>query len=142
MREIISEARGSFELMLHIAMASSVGDVLTDLVNVAGPLEFPHQPLRPRQSIAGAAAAYAERISKDALRPFTRWLLAIARNRLTDSAWRYARRAAYEVHVDDVDVTFSTERWMRSGRLASIFPAPPIHSGRNECRSRAPGECW
>ena len=55
-------------------------------------------------------SVHAARASYDAQRPFTPWLLAIARNRLADGARRYARRAAYEVHVDDLDVTFSSER--------------------------------
>jgi RNA polymerase sigma-70 factor (ECF subfamily) len=37
------------------------------------------------------------------------WLLAITRNRLADSARRCGRRAAHEVSVEDVAVTFSDE---------------------------------
>src|SRR5947209_3366870 len=43
-------------------------------------------------------------------RPFMPWLLAIARNRLVDAARRYARGAAHEVQVEDVDVTISEMR--------------------------------
>jgi RNA polymerase sigma factor (sigma-70 family) len=49
------------------------------------------------------------RATYDATRPFIPWLLAITRNRLADAARRYARHGAYEVAVDDVDVTFFTE---------------------------------
>jgi len=47
------------------------------------------------------------RASYDARRPFLPWLLAIVRHRLADGARRYARQAAHEVQVDDLDVTFA-----------------------------------
>ena len=43
-------------------------------------------------------------------RPFLPWLLAIARNRLADGARRHEHRRAHEVTVDDLDVTFPSER--------------------------------
>lgn len=43
----------------------------------------------------------------DARRPFTPWLLAIDRHRLADSARRFAQQAAYEVTVEDLEVTFA-----------------------------------
>ncbi len=52
---------------------------------------------------------HAVRATFDPSRPFTPWLLAITRNRLADDARRYARTAAHEVVVEDLDVTFSSE---------------------------------
>lgn len=49
---------------------------------------------------------HAVRATYDPARPFLPWLLAITRNRLADSARRYARLGAHEVAVDDLDVTF------------------------------------
>jgi RNA polymerase sigma-70 factor (ECF subfamily) len=53
---------------------------------------------------------HAVRATYDAERPFTPWLLAITRNRLADGARRYARRAAREVAVEHLPVTFSNDR--------------------------------
>jgi len=50
-------------------------------------------------------SVHAVRATYDATRPFIPWLLAITRNRLADAARRYARHGAYEVAVDDLDVT-------------------------------------
>src|SRR5262249_2943319 len=52
---------------------------------------------------------HAVRASYDPRRPFMPWLMAITRNRLVDRARRYGRRAAHEVHVGNVPVTFSDE---------------------------------
>jgi RNA polymerase sigma-70 factor (ECF subfamily) len=52
---------------------------------------------------------HAVRASYDPRRPFMPWLMAITRNRLVDRARRYGRRAAHEVHVENVPVTFSDE---------------------------------
>jgi RNA polymerase sigma factor (sigma-70 family) len=49
------------------------------------------------------------RTTYDPKRPFMPWLRAIARNRLADEARRYARRAAHEVQVEVLPVTFSDE---------------------------------
>jgi RNA polymerase sigma-70 factor (ECF subfamily) len=49
---------------------------------------------------------HAVRATYDPSRPFMPWLLAVTRNRLADAARRYARGAAHEVVVDDLDVTF------------------------------------
>lgn len=54
-------------------------------------------------------SVHAVRATYDATRPFIPWLLAITRNRLADAARRYARYGAYEVAVDDLDVTFFSE---------------------------------
>jgi RNA polymerase sigma factor (sigma-70 family) len=54
-------------------------------------------------------SVHAVRATYDARRPFIPWLLAITRNRLADAARRYARHGAYEVVVDDLDVTFFSE---------------------------------
>src|SRR5258708_9494900 len=54
-------------------------------------------------------SVHAVRATYDATRPFIPWLLAITRNRLADAARRYARHGAYEVVVDDLDVTFFSE---------------------------------
>jgi RNA polymerase sigma factor (sigma-70 family) len=45
----------------------------------------------------------------DSSRPFMPWLIAITRNRLADSARRYARQKAHEMNVEDYPVTFSEE---------------------------------
>jgi RNA polymerase sigma factor (sigma-70 family) len=55
-------------------------------------------------------SVHAVRATYDATRPFIPWLLAITRNRLADAARRYARHGAHEVAVDDLDVTFASER--------------------------------
>jgi RNA polymerase sigma-70 factor (ECF subfamily) len=50
---------------------------------------------------------HAVRTSYDHERPFMPWLLAIAHNRMADGARRYARRAAHEVQVEQLPVTFA-----------------------------------
>ena len=55
-------------------------------------------------------SVHAVRATYDATRPFLPWLLAITRNRLADAARRYVRHGAREVVVDDLDVTFFSER--------------------------------
>jgi RNA polymerase sigma factor (sigma-70 family) len=55
-------------------------------------------------------SVHAVRATYDVTRPFIPWLLAITRNRLADAARRYARHGAHEVAVDDLDVTFFSER--------------------------------
>jgi RNA polymerase sigma factor (sigma-70 family) len=55
-------------------------------------------------------SVHAVRATYDATRPFIPWLLAITRNRLADGARKYARHGAYEIPVDDLDVTFFSER--------------------------------
>jgi RNA polymerase sigma factor (sigma-70 family) len=55
-------------------------------------------------------SVHAVRATYDGTRPFIPWLLAITRNRLVDAARRYARHGAREVVVDDLDVTFLSER--------------------------------
>lgn len=52
-------------------------------------------------------SVHTVRATYDPRRPFIPWLMAIVRNRLADGARRYARYAAREVHVDDLDVTFA-----------------------------------
>ena len=52
-------------------------------------------------------SVHVARASYDASRPFLPWLFAIVRNRLADGARRYARRAAHEVQVENLDVTFA-----------------------------------
>jgi RNA polymerase sigma factor (sigma-70 family) len=58
---------------------------------------------------------HAVRRTYDPLRPFMPWLMAIARNRLADSARRYARQAAHEVQVEKLPVTFSNGGANREG---------------------------
>ena len=55
-------------------------------------------------------SVHAVRATWDPRRPFIPWLLAIARNRLADGVRRYARTGAHEVAVEDLDVTFFTDR--------------------------------
>ena len=52
---------------------------------------------------------HAVRATYDPERPFIPWLLAIARNRLADGARRYARRAAHDVQVEELPVTFADD---------------------------------
>jgi len=52
---------------------------------------------------------HAVRATYDPKRPFLPWLAAIARNRLADSARRYARRTVKEVASDTLPVTFADE---------------------------------
>lgn len=49
------------------------------------------------------------RASYDPARPFTPWLMAIARNRLVDAARRYGRLSTNEVSVAEYPETFSEE---------------------------------
>jgi RNA polymerase sigma-70 factor (ECF subfamily) len=55
-------------------------------------------------------SVHAVRATYDVTRPFIPWLLAITRNRLADGARKHARHGAYEIAVDDLDVTFFRER--------------------------------
>jgi RNA polymerase sigma factor (sigma-70 family) len=55
-------------------------------------------------------SVHAVRATYDLTRPFLPWLLAIARNRLADAARRYGRSGAHEVVVEDLDVTFVSEK--------------------------------
>jgi RNA polymerase sigma factor (sigma-70 family) len=52
-------------------------------------------------------SVHVARASYDTRRAFLPWLVAIVRNRLADGARRYARHAAHEVQVQDLDVTFA-----------------------------------
>ena len=52
---------------------------------------------------------HAVRATYDPRRPFLPWLFGIVHNRVADGARRYARRAAHEVAVEQVTVTFSDE---------------------------------
>lgn len=52
---------------------------------------------------------HAVRATYDPDRPFMPWLIAITRNRLTDGARRHARRAAHEVQVEELPVTFADD---------------------------------
>jgi RNA polymerase sigma factor (sigma-70 family) len=52
---------------------------------------------------------HAVRATYDPERPFMPWLMAIARNRLADSARRYARRSAHEVQVDEIPATVADD---------------------------------
>lgn len=54
-------------------------------------------------------SVHAVRATYDPRRPFIPWLAVITRNRLADSARRYARNQAQEVQVENLDVTFSDE---------------------------------
>ncbi len=53
---------------------------------------------------------HSVRATYDPQRPFMPWLLAITRNRLADGGRKWARRAANEVLVDEVPVTFADDR--------------------------------
>jgi RNA polymerase sigma factor (sigma-70 family) len=55
-------------------------------------------------------SVHAVRATYDRTRPFLPWLLAITRNRLADAARRYGRSGAHEVVVEDLDVTFVSEK--------------------------------
>ncbi|MBX9591969.1 MAG: sigma-70 family RNA polymerase sigma factor [Hyphomonadaceae bacterium] len=52
---------------------------------------------------------HASRATYDPARPFLPWLMAIARNRMADSARRYVRRAAHEVPSEHPPETFPAE---------------------------------
>jgi RNA polymerase sigma-70 factor (ECF subfamily) len=54
-------------------------------------------------------SVHAVRATYDPKRPFMPWLMAITRNRLADTARRYARGQAHEVQVENLAVTFSDE---------------------------------
>jgi len=52
---------------------------------------------------------HVARRTYDPTRPFLPWLMAIARNRMADSARRYARRAAHEVACERPPETFPAD---------------------------------
>jgi RNA polymerase sigma-70 factor (ECF subfamily) len=52
---------------------------------------------------------HAVRGTYDPERPFIPWLLTIARNRSIDAARRSIRRAAHEIQVDELPVTFADD---------------------------------
>jgi RNA polymerase sigma factor (sigma-70 family) len=52
---------------------------------------------------------HAVRATYDPRRPFMPWLMAITRHRLADAARRHIRRAAHELQVENLPVTFSDE---------------------------------
>jgi RNA polymerase sigma-70 factor (ECF subfamily) len=52
---------------------------------------------------------HSVRATYDPGRPFMPWVAAIARNRLADGARKYRRRAAHEVQVDQLPVTFADD---------------------------------
>ncbi len=52
---------------------------------------------------------HAVRATYDPARPFLPWLFAIARNRMADGARRSMRRAAHEVQVEELPVTFADD---------------------------------
>lgn len=54
-------------------------------------------------------SVHAARATYDPSRPLLPWLMAIARNRMADSARRYARRVAHEVPSDRPPETFPAE---------------------------------
>jgi len=54
-------------------------------------------------------SVHTARATYDPTRPFLPWLMAIARNRMADSARRYVRRAAHEVPSEQAPETFSAE---------------------------------
>jgi RNA polymerase sigma factor (sigma-70 family) len=54
-------------------------------------------------------SVHSVRATYDPRRPFLPWLYAIARNRLADSARRYARGGRHEILVDELPVTFVDE---------------------------------
>ena len=57
------------------------------------------------------------RATYDPARPFLPWLMAIARNRVTDGARRYISRSAHEVVVAQLPETFSTDDPNRTGEV-------------------------
>jgi RNA polymerase sigma-70 factor (ECF subfamily) len=52
---------------------------------------------------------HAVRATYNPERPFLPWLSAIVRNRMADAARKYLRRAANEVHVENIDVDFADD---------------------------------
>src|SRR5712664_2063391 len=89
---------------------------------------------RNRGYFAGRADFHA--FGSRYLRPSTAvhaWLLAITRNRLADSGRKWARRAANEMLVDEVPVTFADDRanseqerqFDSEGRRKAMSDLPP-----------------
>lgn len=67
-------------------------------------------------------SVHVARASYDPYRPFLPWLLAIVRNRLADGARRYARQAAHEVQVEDLDLA--------CGVRGTNAPSEPLDGGQ------------
>jgi RNA polymerase sigma-70 factor (ECF subfamily) len=80
-------------------------------------------------------SVHVARASYDASRPFLPWLLAIARNRLVDGARRYARHAAHEVQVEDLDVTFA-----ELAANSSVEAVGDVHALRDAVQALPPGQ--
>jgi len=60
-------------------------------------------------------SVHLARATYDRSRPFLPWVIAIARNRMADSARRYARRAAHEVASEPAPEAFPAEEANKSG---------------------------
>jgi len=60
-------------------------------------------------------SVHIARATYDRSRPFLPWVIAIARNRMADSARRYARRAAHEVASEPAPEVFPAEEANKSG---------------------------
>lgn len=69
---------------------------------------------------------HAVRATYDPSRPFLPWLLAIARNRMTDAARRYGRRTVNEMSVAEYPETFSDDR---TNTLDDIYGDPEALKG-------------
>jgi RNA polymerase sigma factor (sigma-70 family) len=67
-------------------------------------------------------SVHVARASYDPARPFLPWLLAIVRNRLADGARRYARQAAHEVQVENLDLA--------CGVRGMNAPSEPLDGGQ------------
>lgn len=77
-------------------------------------------------------SVHAVRATYDPARPLMPWLSAIVRHRLADAGRRRARQGAYEIGVDNLDVTFQTpvansreERFGDPEALAQAIQALP-----------------
>ena len=91
---------GAYTALLE-AVAPRVRQVVRRQRGFAGPEDVEDLVQDVLLSLHVARATY------DPARPFMPWLMAIVRHRLGDGARRYVRKAAHEVAVDDVAVTFA-----------------------------------
>src|SRR5579871_2899818 len=98
----------TFVRLMRAAQAGDT-DAYGELLNAITPLL--RRLVRRRRTFLGAdevedlvqdilLSVHSVRATYDSARPFTPWLLTIARNRLADSARRFARTSSREVVVD------------------------------------------
>lgn len=116
----MNESNADDAALAALMKAAQAGDSAAYAQLLRGAMPLIRNVVRRARGFLGAAdvedlvqdvllSLHAVRATYDPARPFIPWLLAITRNRLADGARRYARRAAHEVQVDQLPVTFADD---------------------------------